>query len=253
MLRGLYTAGIGMMTQMKRMDVVSGNIANVNTTGYKKDNVVTRTFSEELTKQFEYLNSKEVKSVGKFSTGLFVDDVYTDFTSGGVKVTEGPLDLALSGDGFFVVRVKGDDGKNTEMYTRDGSFTLGSDNTLLTKEGNTVLGQNGPIKIPNGVITIEENGRVMSNGTYVDTLRMTNFEDLHTLRKTKDNLYTTTESKQKAFTGKVVQGALEASNVNPVREMVDMITISRNYDANQRVISAYDASLNRSVNDVGRR
>jgi len=243
---------------MKIMDVVANNIANVNTTSYKKDITVTRSFAEELTRRLDdpstaagtwtyYIHDLPV---GKWSTGLFVDDVHTDFSSGSLQATNAPLDLAISGNGFFAVLTA--DGN--EMYTRDGSFTLAPDGTLMTAEGNRVLGRDGSVVIHNGNIVIDNYGRIYSNSEYVDSLRTVDFEDYQTLRKQGDNLYKTTEdSNVIAFRGGVIQGYLENSNVNAVREMVDMINVSRLYEANQRMVSIHDQTLGKAVTEIGRK
>lgn len=256
MVRGLYTSALGMRTQMQKMDVVANNIANVNTTGYKKDMVVSRAFTEELMKRLDDPGEsfRHDVPVGKVSQGVFVDDVYTNFTNGSLYVTGGSLDLGITGSGFFAVNVQDNNGNATEMYTRDGAFTLASDGTLMTKEGNRVVGTSGDIVIPNGTIDIDAAGTVTANGVYVDTIKMTDFDDLHTLRKYGDNLYTTTaESTATAFQGALEQGVLENSNVNTVKEMVDIITVSRSYETNQRLILVHDTVMNRSVNDIARR
>lgn len=245
---------MGMITQMQRMDVVTNNIANVDTTGYKKDQVVSQSFTEELMKRINDPGLRMFKEfrdfpVGRVSQGVFVDDVYTDFSAGSLRQTNGPLDLALNGQGFFCVNVNGE-----ELYTRDGSFKLMSDGTLVTSDGGIVQGLNGDIVIPNGTITISEQGRVYSNDQYIDTLKLTDFTDKHTLRKDKDNYWRTTpESQTSAFTGLVVEGYLENANVSSVKEMVEMITLSRAYETNSRMITIHDTTLGRAVSEIARR
>lgn len=251
MIRGLYTSALGMITQMQRMDVVTNNIANVDTAGYKKDQVASQSFSEQLMKRINDPGLRLFRDfpVGKVSQGVFVDDIYTDFSAGSLRQTNGSLDLSLNGQGFFCVNVNG-----SELYTRDGSFTLMSDGTLVTTDGGRVQGENGDIVIPNGVISIDESGRIFSNDVYIDTLKLTDFTDKHTLRKDRDNYYrTTNESQITAFGGLVIQGYLENANVSSVKEMVEMITLSRAYETNSRMVTIHDATLNRAVNDIARR
>lgn len=255
MIRGLYTSSLGMTTQMKKMDVVSNNIANVSTTGYKKDLAVTRSFSEELMSR---LNDDEsifsTPKVGKVTHGLFVDDIYTDFTQGSLENTGNTFDLSITGEGFFAVNVQGANGDTSEKYTRDGNFTLDSNGTLVTTDGSYVQGTKGNITIPNGTVTIDEQGNIYANSQFIDKLKIVDFEDKHSLRKYGDNFYDkTNESQEKTFEGGVVQGYLETSNVNSVKEMVEMITLSRVYEANQRFITTHDTILNRIANDIGRK
>ncbi len=257
MIRGLYTSAVGMMTQMQKMDVVSNNIANADTTGFKKDTVVVRSFSEELAKRLDdpkYRLIKFNQGIGNMSLGVFVDEVYTDFSTGAMEETNGSLDFAISGDGFFAVSVTDRNGETTEKYTRDGSFTLDAENNLRTTEGNYVVGEGGNINIPNGIITVDENGNVYSNNEFVDRIKLVDFANKESLRKAGDNLYETIdESEQLDFTGRVIQGRVESSNVNPVQEMVKMISLARNYEANQKMIQTHDTTLNRAVNDIGRK
>lgn len=257
MLRGLYTSALGMTTQINKMDVVSNNIANADTTGFKKDITITQSFSDEMMKKLDDPKYKLIKhsdDLGNVNLGVFVDMVHTDFTSGSLKQTSGSLDLALDGEGFFSISVTDNNGEAIEKYTRDGSFTIDSQNRLVTKEGNLVLGESGPIVIPNGEINITDDGDIYSNGEFVDKLKLTDFENKETLRKFGDNLYDIIdETNVREFSGKITQGFLEASNVNTVQEMVNMITISRIYEANQKMIQTHDSTLGRAVNDLGKK
>ncbi len=257
MVRGLYTSAVGMMTQMQKMDVVSNNIANSDTVGFKKDTVVVRSFSEELSKRLDdpkYRLIKFNQGIGNMSLGVFVDEVYTDFSTGSFEETNGSLDCAISGEGFFAINVTNRNGDTVERYTRDGSFTLDSENNLRTNDGNYVVGEGGNINIPNGVISIDAKGNIFSNNEFVDRIKIVDFSNKESLRKVGDNLYETIdESQEQDFTGSVIQNRLEGSNVNSVQEMVKMISLARNYEANQKMIQTHDSTLNRAVNDIGRK
>ena len=256
MIKGLYTSALGMTTMMRQMDVIADNLANVNTTGFKKDRVATRAFTEELLVRLGDSGDAPFTSVpmGRISQGVFIDDIYTDHTGGGLRKTAAPLDLAISGRGFFCVAPADNESLDTEMYTRDGAFTLSSDGLLLTKEGNPVLGLNGMIRIPPGNITVSNDGSIFSNDEFIDRLRMIDFADTHELRKGENNLFrATVRAEQVDFTGRITSGYLEASNVNSVRELTNMISTQRAFEANQRMITAHDTILNRVSNDLGRK
>ena len=257
MVRGLYTSALGMTTQMKKMDVVTNNIANAATSGFKKDVVVTQTFTDELMSRLndpDKILSPKAPKVGNLAMGLAVDNVFTDFTTGTLRLTSGDLDIALNGSGFIAVSTTDANGNVTEKYTRDGSLTLTGNGTLVTGDGNPIVGENGIIQIPNGMITINHDGSVYSGETFVDRIRLVDFENKESLRKYGDSLYEITqETVEIPFSGTVIQGSLEDSNVNTVREMVDMITLSRNYETNQRAITAINETLARAVNDLGRK
>ncbi len=256
MIRGLYTSAVGMMTQMQKMDVVSNNIANCDTTAFKKDDVVVQSFSEELAKRLDdpkYNLIKYNKGIGGMSLGVFVDEVFTDFSTGSL-IEGGNLDFAINGEGFFTVSVTDQNGEATEKYTRDGSFTLNANNNLMTSDGYYVMGEGGIITIPNGIISIDAKGNIYSGDEFVDRLKLADFENKESLRKVGNNLYETIdETVVRDFGASIIQGRLEKSNVNTVREMVKMISLSRNYEANQKMIQTHDSMLNRAVNDIARK
>lgn len=256
MIRGLYTSGWSMMAIQKKMDVVSNNLANVSTNGFKKDTVLFEAFPDVLTKRINDTRSRLNPSgvPGQMQLGDDVGEVFTYFTQGQLNKTNNNLDMAIadSDNAFFSVRVTGTDGQAKEYYTRDGSFTLSSDGHLVTKDGYEVLGRNGPIVLKNGEFTVNSDGVVIQNGAEVDKLAIKEFTDATTLRKAGTNLIEATgQSQERAFTGTVQQGYLELSNVNVVKEMVDMISVMRSYEANQKILQAQDSTLEKAVNEIG--
>jgi len=254
MIRGLYTSALGMTTQMQRMDVTTNNLANVNTTGFRRERVAAQSFSEHLGLKVDdpgVLRMMNRMAVGNLNPGVFIDLVHVDFAEGSMRVTGNPLDVALHGQGFFVINVEGE---AEPRFTRDGMFTLTSEGVLVTNNGDRVQGLGGDIVIPNGIIIINENGQVMSNGVVIDTLMMVDFEDPQTLRQAGYNYFTMTpESVQTEFAGRVEQGMLENSNVNVVREMVEMIALARAYDVNATMIQTHDRTLEQAVNQIAAR
>ncbi len=261
MKRGLYTASTGMTTQMQRMDVISNNLANVNTTGFKRDDVTIRSFDDIMIERLNepkdaygapYFNDQ----IGELGFGVTIDKVTTDFTTGSHIMTESPLDFALDGDAFFTISVPQKDGSEKEFYTRNGSFKLSSDGYLVTSQGYKVIGQNGPINLGEyqSVPSVAKNGEIVIDGEVVDKFKIVSFEDNNELRKTTDDFYDVTEKSvmvNKEFT--VRQGYTETSNVNSVREMVEMITLQRNYEANQKSIQTADTIMGKVANDIGRK
>ncbi|AFG37958.1 flagellar hook-basal body protein [Spirochaeta africana] len=277
MVRGYYTGASGMTAQMNRMDAVSNNLANVNTTGYKRDTAVQKAFPQLLMRRFH--DNTEVQLplgsvdrapvVGKLGTGVETNEVYTVFEQGSFEQTENPFDLALGGDGFFVV-----DTPYGERLTRDGSFHLGPEGILVTRQGFPVLGENGPIHIKENNFVVDRQGRVFQNEAYaedfdrlvsmreneweetglVDELRIEQVRQPRYLRKQGANLLRTTEESGESLPiaqrPVVEQGFLETSNVNPVTEMVAMIEVNRAYEANQKVIESQDQATGRLLNEV---
>jgi len=259
MIRGLYTSAIGMAGQMKRMDTVANNLANADSPGFKRDVVVTQSFTDVMmqrVREYELRGFNTTNITGPASLGVVVSSIHRDFSNGSLQPTGSPLDIAVNGPGFFEIAFTNPvNGEVTTMYSRSGSFTLGQDGRLETMGGHAVLNTEGePIMIPNGEITIHENGAISVNGTIVDTMRMVDFEDPTTLRAFGDNLYNITgESVEVPFEARLVQGYIETSNVNIVREMVEMIALSRAYEANARMLSVADETLGQAVNEIARR
>lgn len=250
MLRGLYTASSGMITESKIMDVLSNNLANVNTTGYKKDNVITSAFPDYIFNKVGGDDVPQGGQIGIMDYGVLIDTLYTNFQEGALSETKGKLDFAIDGNGFFVV-----DTPNGQRFTRDGSFVISNNGYLVTQEGYYVEGQNGPIKLSEGNISVDESGNIINNGQYIDKLNILDFNNYNGLRKEGDNLYyidTASNTQVVPATGKVKQGYLEESNVNPVNEMVNMISVMRAYESNQKVVTAFDETLDKAVNEVGK-
>lgn len=256
MVRGLYTSGWSMLSLEKKMDVISNNMANSSTSGYKKDTLVMESFPNVLTKIVKDFNvpTGTVHDIGTMQLGSDVGQVYTYYSQGQLNRTDNKLDMAISGsdNAFFTVAVPDADGNIKAYYTRDGSFSKSSNGTLVTKDGYTVLGQNGPITLQSGDFTVNEDGTVEQNGETVDKLLMTEFDDTAVLKKYGMNLIQAdAEAQARNFSGTVQQGYLELSNVNSIKEMVDMITVLRSYEANQKVLQAIDSTLDKAVNQVG--
>jgi len=252
MIRGLYTSASGLVAEMAKTDVISNNLANVNTTGFKKDRAIFRAFPEM---DIHRINDPAVISpkdkidprpfIGVLGTGAMLDEINTDFAQGAIENTSNPLDLALSGEGFFEVQTQAG-----VRYTRDGSFTRNQEGYLVTKDGYYVLGQNGPVLLPDGEdISVNRRGEVYSGGNFVDRLMVVDFADRGQILKEGDNLYTA--GQQPVASGsEVIQGALEGSNVNTIDEMVDLITAFRAYEASQKIVRANDETLDKAVNDI---
>jgi flagellar basal-body rod protein FlgG len=256
MLRGLYTAWTGMVNEQKRLDVVSNNMANSDSIGYKDERVSSQAFNQVLAiKIRDGSAAYHNESIGKMSLGVKVGEVYTDYSQGSVRETGGTYDLALSGNGFFTVNVTDKSGETHTRYTRNGQFHLTKDGLLVDADGNAVQGQGGDINIDPSAksVTISADGTITADGKVIDTLKIVDFEDYDYLEKYGDTMYEPVDgATTKDAAAEVLQGYTEQSNVNVVKEMVDMITITRAYEANQKLIKSYDSMLDSAVNQVGK-
>ncbi|MDE6759380.1 MAG: flagellar basal-body rod protein FlgF [Lachnospiraceae bacterium] len=260
MVRGLYTAWTGMVNEQKRLDVISNNMANADTTGFKKQGVTSQSFDDELTIRIHNnnLNTPFNRRIGNMNLGVKIGETYHDFSQGSMRETGNTYDLALSGDGFFTIQTTNKQGVTSTKYTRDGSFTVNVDGYLVTKDGDYVLDTNGNrIQIPGAQtareVAFDERGNVIVNGQTVATLGIASFANPQALLLYGENMYDATQAAGlQASTAVVHQGYLEMSNTNVINEMVDMITITRAYEAGQKMIQTVDESLSKSANEIGR-
>jgi flagellar basal-body rod protein FlgG len=348
MIRGLYISASSAVAETKRVDIIANNIANVNTTGYKKDVMVTENFPEILiskmnarldkdimgrrasgtgiisenngesysantpsgffnvetpqgisksrsitfrvdeegylvTTQGNYILgqngrintggaavtvdasgqvlaggtavdrlkvSNPINVLGHLSYGIHSSEVKINFEQGQVYPTQNNFDLALGGKGFFSVETP-----EGERYTRSGDFTKDAEGYLVTKEGYKVLGEAGYIKLDGASMIVNEKGEVYADEQLVDKLKLVDFNDYDILRKEGNGLVRIEESIDEmpiATEGMVQQGFLESSNVNSVKEMVEMLTMMRTYEANQKMIKIHDELIGKAVNDIAR-
>lgn len=254
MFRGLYTAYTGMRIQQDVMNVVSNNLANVDTTGFKKDKLGIRSFKDVLAIKQNDPDLISRNNIGSMRLGVTSSVAFTSFDQGPLKNTERTMDIALEGKGMFVVGKRQEDGSFQEFYTRDGGLTVNQFGQLMTKNGEFVLGENGIISVNNHKFTVTQTGDVYNDKKeFVDRIRLTSFTEYSELRKVGNNLYKTTEHAETApFEGVLVQGFLESSNVNVVQEMVEMISVMRAYESNQKVLTTFDATMEKVANEVGR-
>lgn len=251
MVRGLYTASTGMVNQMRRLDVITNNLANSATTAYKKEGATSQAFKNMLAIKIndETVNHID-QPIGKLSLGVKIGETYTDYSTGNLRGTGNTYDLALSGKGFFAISYADKNGNESVRYTRDGNFTVNSDGILMTKDGDFVLDEEGGlISIPAGTdVVFNEEGMVFADGEEVGRLQIVDFEDYDYLKKFGENMYIAIDGAQQTEAKSVVyQGYLEMSNVNVVSEMVDMIATARDYESNQKIIQAIDSTLEKAV------
>ncbi len=258
MVKGLYTAYTGLRNEQRRLDVISNNIANSNTTGYKKMGVTSQSFSQELAVRVDddsdgYL----VKGIGDVSLGVKIGETYTDFSQGGFRETGNAYDVALEGDGFFTISTTDKSGTEHIRYTRDGSFTVTRDGYLVTKDGDFVLGTNNQrIQIPGADtadVSMDSLGNVYANEVLVGRLQIVDFQNKDALSLYGENMFEALpEAGMVASTALTRQGYLETSNVNVINEMVSMITITRAYETNQKMMQTIDSTLDKAVNEIGK-
>ncbi|MDE6016389.1 MAG: flagellar hook-basal body protein [Acetatifactor sp.] len=277
MLRGLYTAWTGMVNEQNRMDILTNNLANVSTVGYKKEGSTSQAFDDVLTVKIKdaSVGLSNVQRTGIRNPGVKIGENYVDFSGGSFRETGNIYDLALDGDGFFAIEFayKNSQGNNvnnnstannnnantqrTTMYTRAGQFTLTRDGYLVNQDGDYVLDvQNRRIQLNtlvDSVITTD--GTISQNGRAVAQIQVADFEDYDYLEKYGETYFRPLEGarlRNGGGTATVNSGYLEMANVQAVSEMVNLIAITRAYEANQKIIQTYDDSLQIAVTQLGR-
>lgn len=254
MLNGLYVAAGGMMMQSQRVDVITANLSNVMSTGYKKERPAFTEYMPQDKQGYPQNKIRESEYNKTINATVKLDEIQTDFTMGNYRQTGNEFDFAIGQENaFFAV-----DTPFGVRFTRDGSFTLNEDKELVTQDGFKVL--SGRLESVSGVniqpedeVVFSEKGEIFVNGTVAQSLFVGEFEEMDKLQKVGRNLFVAVGTEPEiAENPRLKQGFLEASNVNAVEEMVKMLEASRGYETYQKVIQTMDDLNSKTVNDVGR-
>ncbi|MBU9710595.1 flagellar hook-basal body protein [Evansella tamaricis] len=271
MLRGLYTAGAGMIAQQRRQELLTNNLANANTPGFKADQGSFRSFPNQLIQAMgtDHRRTAGSNHVGELTTGVYMQERTPNFRQGDVYETFQTTDVALLQGALPI----GDDGQQASLfytvennngevrYTRNGNFTIDGAGYLTNSQGNYVLGNNGErLNVGNGDIAINANGEIYDNNEQLlGQINVAMVLDPAQLVKEGNGLlrYDGENDVPSAIgngdvTFQLQQGFLERSNVDTAQTMTEMMTALRTFEANQRVLQAYDRSLERTVNEVGK-
>jgi flagellar basal-body rod protein FlgF len=224
------------------LEVLSNNLANVNTTGYKSDKAAFRL-------PFDESNTTTNLTPGILSPYAPPMEAGIDVSAGPLVQTGNPLDAAIAGKGFFSIQ-----SPSGSCYTRNGHFTINPDGVLSTSQGWPVMGRSGEIDIAGAKVEIGAQGEIYVDGSVVDTLKIVDFESPADLHKVGDTMFTPAENNpgQELDEGfQIAQGYVESSNVDVIRTMTEMIETMRIFEAYQKVIrSVYDTTA-KTVNEVG--
>ena len=290
MLKGLYTAYTGMINEQHRMDVMTNNLANAGTNGFKKEGATSQAFDSMLAYKIkdlseagnlpklistpkavdeyemnneanpDYLQNR-VRRVG-MNMGVKIGENYVDYSEGPLKVTGNTFDFALTDAGFFLVEYTNKAGNTSVKYTRDGNFTMDAQGYLRTQDGDYVLDENrSRIRLDPNEKEIGTNtaGGIFQAGNYVATIGVVDFENYDRLERFGENYFQIKDADDAEARRLEIPsdttiraGYLETSNMSIVTEMVNMIAIQRQYESNQKVITTFDESLDIAVNRIGK-
>ncbi|WP_044737085.1 flagellar hook-basal body protein [Geobacillus kaustophilus] len=272
MLRGLYTAASGMLAQERRVDWLTNNLANAETPGYKADAAAMRAFPELLMSRLEDQPAAPRRAIptrtviGPLNTGVYMQELIRNFRQGDVKETGLATDIALvdgqvpvdpasgqRGALFFAIET----GEGEVRYTRNGHFTLSPDGYLTTQEGWYVLDDNGRrIPLSSERFSVRDDGTIIDENGTAARLGVVFAANPQALVKEGNGLFRSTIGLLPQAPGNATytlkQRFLERSNVDIERTMTDLLAAYRTFEANQKIVQAYDRSLDKAVNEVGR-
>lgn len=279
MIKGLYTAAAGMMVQMAKQDVVANNIANVNTNGYKKDNVLCQSFPSMLISrlgesQYDAKGQEKMLPpvvIGSVGTGAAVKEIVTDHTAGAIKYTGNLTDFAITNKSYFIGNnVENGEQLLTESYfvvqtpqgerfTRDGAFKINQEGILVNNQGYpvmstddeviSVLNEDGQVAED---FAIDASGSVLIDGNEIAKLKIVCFENQKNLEKEGGFMKAKVEGQYTlAENPGIQQGYLEMSNANAIQEMVNLISVVRAYESCQKVVQAEDELMSVAIDQVG--
>lgn len=233
---GMYAALSGNLSALRRLEVISNNLANASTPGFKGDQI-----------QFDSVlaNVKNPSQQPVFSSERFS----TDFSPGGLQKSDNVLDLALEGEGFFVVNTP-----QGPAYTRQGNFHRGAGGRLVNADGYEVQGNNGAISVAGGRVEIGAGGVVNVDGVAAGTLALVDFPKPYALSKAGGGLFVPANPQTAATPSgaEVKQGYLESSNVKVILEMARMIETSRYFETCAKAVKSYDDMTGKAVNELGK-
>jgi flagellar basal-body rod protein FlgF len=238
---GIYSALSGAIAQQRALDNAANNVANANTTGFRATRLM---FGEVLSK----VSASPAPDVLRYTEVTESRNV-TD--PGMIRQTGNPLDLALQGDGFFVVETPAG-----ERYTRAGNFVADENGEIRTVEGLPVMSDGGTLSLPSNAqqIVVDETGTVQADGVSIGQLRIVKFADPSALQREGNSLFSSPNEPAESDTETtVLQGYLEGANINAVAGMNELISVSRSFEAFQKVISTFKQLDEQTAREVGRR
>lgn len=258
MIKSIFTPASGALAVEKSMEVIANNLANLNTMGFKGDQV---TFKKMLAEPEKFYTSpfppapfkSDIQDVmplkGNEIAYVGVDGIHRDFSQGPQIMTQNKFDFCIEGEGFFAVSTP-----EGMRYTRAGDLTVNPEGMLVTKSGHPVQGENGSIFVRGENFSVSTNGDILVDGKFKDRFRLYQFGKPESLERVGHNYYFyggPEEEMQQVKTPQLHQGSLEGSNVNAIKNLTDMILAHRSYEAYGKAIKNYDSMMDKANNQIG--
>ena len=253
MLDGFKSATQGMMAMSVKQDVIANNLANASTTGFRKEGLIISSFTDILDREVQGMEqaSCETMSGHQLQTSTEIHHrSATHMSQGALKETGSSFDLALDdgGKGMFTIKTS----RGIE-FTRSGNFRLNNEGFLVTPDGSQLMGHNGPIRATGNDFKVADNGDVTIDGKQVDRILVSVFEEAGDMKRAGSTAFQAATPRVRASSDfRIKQGYLEMSNVNALQEMVGLMEVMRNFEANQKALSSNDQRLQKAVSELGR-
>lgn len=254
MLRGMYSSISAMINLQASQSVITNNMANINTTGFKGETLVSKSFDElVLSNRDKYINGQGKKQeLGSLNPGVKIDETVTNYTQGTIVSTDNDTDFAINGKGFFTI----EDRDGNRRYTRDGVFKVNSMGYLVTTSGDSVLGINQatnalePIYVGNQKISMDNNNNILLDSRRAYRFNIVDFQDYNALNKVGENLFE--GNNEVAANNYNVQNRVkETSNVDLIDVTSALMSNMRAFEANQKVVQIMDSTLSKIANEIG--
>lgn len=249
MFQGFYNLASGMLTNHKNLSVISNNLINIKTPGYRADTYVARTFQDEVFYRMGNMNRSAQEPIGTISMARVGDGTVTDFEKGGQEQTDGNLDFSISGDGFFKIALN----QGGFAYTRNGSFSVDDEGALVLSGMGRVQGSAGDIFLDSDAIGMDAAGVLYDEfGDEIDQFSVVDFDDYGTLVKGEHATFTTNQAEQEVENPGVTQGYLEQSNVDFVKETGSMMETQRSIQSAAQILKMYDSMMAKAVTEISK-
>lgn len=248
MSRGFYTLASGMLTQQRKIDASSNNVANLNTAGYKKEQLVTSNFGSLLINKYKQKGIKEEATpINNVSMIRTVTENNTIHFQGALEETGNITDFAIMGAGFFAVE---NDGQI--LYTRNGSFNIDEEGYLILKGGGRVQGEFGEIFVGGDKFDFAEDGRILVDGEVIDNIAVYDFLDYNNLNKYGQGMFISDAEPDLVEYPYIRNKTIERSNVDPTEELTNIISSQRALQTAAQALKMYDLINDQAVNEIGK-
>lgn len=252
MLRGYYSLASHMLTQSRDLNVISNNMANASTTGYKRDSLVSYSFRDELISRTGNMGGRTPTELNTVSMLKTAQGIATSFKQGPIEVTGRKYDFAITSNGFFQIETP----NNGMVYTKNGSFTLDDQGNLYLQNVGRVMGKNGqPIFLDTDNFTVDSAGNIFKEGNVLaGTLQSVSFNDYTQLSKVGEGMFENPNANNAIVENNatIMWKSLEGSNVNEMEEMTSMMSDQRALQSASQIIKMYDQLMSKAVTELGR-